>query len=225
MWYPHSPLPTPSGHKAPFNETTTPCDNVWMLKKIWYSSPRANNFNLTYLQWTSREPRKQINFAGVRLRGRRGFQPTWQGPQPCFSACLGWVISSEIMVSAVPEPAASFTQLPLITSRVLFIWNFLLICLQNSLQDLFLWQACFQQGIPVSLIYNVVMAGKAVVYSDKLLLMLGHMMILFSSNNAVLEKSAQQIIHSPNIHSPNIGCMWLGILVHIRDGLTTSKRL
>lgn len=104
------------------------------------------------------------------------------------------------MVSVVPEPAASFTQLPLITSRVLFIWNFLLICLQNSLQDLFLWQACFQQGIPVSLIYNVVVAGKAVVYSDKLLLMLGHM-ILFSSNNAVLEKSAQQIIHSPNIFS------------------------
>lgn len=50
----------------------------------------------------------------------------------------------------------------------------------------------------MSLIYNVVVAGKAVVYSDKLLLMLGHM-ILFSSNNAVLEKSAQQIIHSPNI--------------------------
>ena len=41
-------------------------------------------------------------------------------------------------------------------------WETSLICLQNAIQDLLLWQWHFQQGIPLSLIYNFVVVDKAV---------------------------------------------------------------
>ena len=41
-------------------------------------------------------------------------------------------------------------------------WEAPLICLQNAIQDLLLWQGCFQQGIPLNLIYNFVVVDKAV---------------------------------------------------------------
>ena len=41
-------------------------------------------------------------------------------------------------------------------------WEAPLICLQNAIQDLLLWQGHFQQGIPLNLIYNFVVVDKAV---------------------------------------------------------------